>query len=364
MRAQGKQVRHEEEEESAFVSMTDMTVGFLFIMMILLAFFASQARETDTIPRSDYIAVVDQRDRALETLLEREATITLLEQKIEDLEAQLADLRDKLKVVKEERDRLAEQVENLTAENAELLDRLQKSQKTVAKLEQEILEKDQEIKRLKERLARLERRDPLEAYLSNVAHERERIIKDLRDRLLVDFPDLKVELSEESDALRFQGEGLFRTGSDKIVESKRAIISRLAELLNEMLPCYTISKTPMERSNCRAGFIMIETVQIEGHTDNVGRDQTNRPLSANRANSTFFAMTDAANDIMQHLNLKRQPVLSVAAYGSDRPVSTNDTAEGRATNRRIDLRFIMVTPQDTDGIEVIRQALETVGGQE
>lgn len=109
---------------------------------------------------------------------------------------------------------------------------------------------------------------------------------------------------------------------------------------------------------------MIETVQIEGHTDNVGRDQTNRPLSANRANSTFFAMTDAANDIMQHLNLKRQPVLSVAAYGSDRPVSTNDTAEGRATNRRIDLRFIMVTPQDTDGIEVIRQALETVGGQE
>ncbi len=64
-----------------------------------------------------------------------------------------------------------------------------------------------------------------------------------------------------------------------------------------------------------------------------------------------------------HLNLKRQPVLSVAAYGPDRPVTTNDTPEGRSTNRRIDLRFIMVTPQDTDGIEVIRQALETVGGQ-
>jgi chemotaxis protein MotB len=47
----------------------------------------------------------------------------------------------------------------------------------------------------------------------------------------------------------------------------------------------------------------------------------------------------------------------VAAYGPDRPVAENDTPAGRATNRRIDLRFIMVTPPDTEGIEVIRQAL-------
>jgi len=32
-------------------------------------------------------------------------------------------------------------------------------------------------------------------------------------------------------------------------------------------------------------------------------------------------------------------------------------------NRRIDLRFIMVTPQDTRGIEVIREALESVDEQ-
>ena len=54
-------------------------------------------------------------------------------------------------------------------------------------------------------------------------------------------------------------------------------------------------------------------------------------------------------------------MLSVAAYGPDRPVADNSTAAGRATNRRIDLRFIMVTPQDTDGIEAIRQALKGVG---
>ncbi|MBD3623826.1 MAG: OmpA family protein, partial [Rhodobacteraceae bacterium] len=111
-------------------------------------------------------------------------------------------------------------------------------------------------------------------------------------------------------------------------------------------------------------FVMIEAVQIEGHTDDVGTDRVNRNLSAARANSTFFPMTQAAERVMQHQNLKRQPVLSVAAYGPDRPVASNETPEGRATNRRIDLRFIMVTPQDTDGIEIIREALESVGEQQ
>ena len=42
MRGAFRRHQREEEEESAFVSMTDMTVSFLFVVMILLAFFASQ----------------------------------------------------------------------------------------------------------------------------------------------------------------------------------------------------------------------------------------------------------------------------------------------------------------------------------
>lgn len=59
MRASSRRAeRHEEEEESAFVSMTDMTVSFLFIVMILLAFFASQLHNKDTVPKSAYEEVV------------------------------------------------------------------------------------------------------------------------------------------------------------------------------------------------------------------------------------------------------------------------------------------------------------------
>jgi hypothetical protein len=41
-----------------------------------------------------------------------------------------------------------------------------------------------------------------------------------------------------------------------------------------------------------------------------------------------------------------------------RPVADNSTPEGRATNRRIDLRIIMYTPQSIDDIEAIKNALK------
>lgn len=321
MRAQAKQVRHEEEEESAFVSMTDMTVGFLFIMMILLAFFASQMRDPDAVSKIEFDQVVAQRNEFERDRDEWKSRAEARAERIAELEQELEELRKEL-VLKQTR-----------------------------------------IAELEEQLARLQEMDPLEAYLAKVAQERRLILTRLRDAILTDFPDLQVELSEESDALRFQGEGLFASGRSNLTAAKTQIVSRLAQRLDEVLPCFTLGPESTFDTVCNPGFVLIEAVQIEGHTDNVGADRVNRNLSAARANSTFFAMTEAAAGIMQHLNLKRQPVLSVAAYGPDRPVASNETPQGRATNRRIDLRFIMVTPQDTDGIEVIREALQSVGKQ-
>ena len=356
MRAQAKQVRHEEEEESAFVSMTDMTVGFLFIMMILLAFFASQARETETVPLSRFEEMVADRD-AWHAMAETRA------ETIARLKAELEALNQLVDEVTEERDALQTEIIALKAANKTLTGRVRELEDLVEDLQAKIVEKDREIEELRAKLASLKKVDPLEAYLARVSMARRAVLTRLRDAILADFPDLKVELSEESDALRFQGEGLFASGSPSLTREKAAIVSKLAERLDEILPCFTLGAESRFDESCNPAFAMVEAVQIEGHTDDRGTDQVNRSLSAARANSTFFAMTGAAQGVMQHLNLKRQPVLSVAAYGPDRPVTTNDTPEGRATNRRIDLRFIMVTPQDTGGIKVIREALLAMGGR-
>lgn len=353
MRTQRKQVHHEEEEDSAFVSMTDMTVGFLFIMMILLAFFVSKISDEETVPLSEHEAVVIERDLALSEVVSQNEIIAQLEE-------ELIKLRKERAALVEERDLLIKQLDEARVETDNLKLRVKELEASLEKLKALILEKNLAIKKLQAELDQLRQVDPLEAYLSQVAQVRKEILGRLRDAILLDFPDLKVELSEESDAIRFQGEGLFASGSSKLNSEKSAIVEKLSKRLDEVLPCFTIGTASSFSESCNSDYIMIEAVQIEGHTDNIGTDITNRILSADRANNTFFAMTGEVPRVMKHLNLKQQPVLSVAAYGPDRPVTTNDNVAGRATNRRIDLRFIMVTPKDTDGIATIRAKLSSV----
>ena len=306
MRAQAKQARHEEEEESAFVSMTDMTVGFLFIMMILLAFFASQVRETETVPISRFDEMVQQRDEWRALAESRAETIVRLEDELAALQQLVAELRAQVAELTSERDALKAQIAQLKADNVEL----------------------------RQRVAELEKVDPLEAYLARVSQARREVLTRLRDAILADFPDLKVELSEESDALRFQGEGLFASGRSDLTRDKAAIVSKLAERLDQILPCFTLGEASRFDETCNPAYAMVEAVQIEGHTDDRGTDRVNRSLSAARANSTFFAMTGAAQGVMQHLNLKRQPVLSVAAYGPDRPVERHARGTGHQPAHR------------------------------
>jgi outer membrane protein OmpA-like peptidoglycan-associated protein len=68
---------------------------------------------------------------------------------------------------------------------------------------------------------------------------------------------------------------------------------------------------------------------IEGHTDSHGSDDLNQKLSQNRAESVQQYM----------INAMRIPTYRLIAtgYGETRPVASNETAAGRARNRRIDI---------------------------
>ena len=69
------------------------------------------------------------------------------------------------------------------------------------------------------------------------------------------------------------------------------------------------------------------TAVIEGHTDNVGSYDYNMDLSQRRAESVV-------NYLVENFGIDRSR-LSAKGYGSTRRVSYNNTAEGRARNRRI-----------------------------
>ena len=184
------------------------------------------------------------------------------------------------------------------------------------------------------------------------------------EKLKIDFPDLMIEISAESDALRFQGEGLFAKGETQLSFEKRKVVDVIAGRLDELLSSYTFGDNSQWNGRVNPSAAIIEAVQIEGHTDSDGEDVMNLHLSTGRANATFIAMLQAAPSLTSHKNLKKQPVLSVAGYGKMRPVTSNETPQGKATNRRIDLRIIMHTPRNLEEVERIKGQLKGVAEQE
>ncbi len=87
-------------------------------------------------------------------------------------------------------------------------------------------------------------------------------------------------------------------------------------------------------------------IRVEGHTDDTpalsSRYRDNWDLSASRA-ASVSAYLERAHRIPGNL-------LSAAGYGDTRPVASNDTAQGRELNRRIDLVIEVRTTDNLDAI--------------
>jgi len=72
------------------------------------------------------------------------------------------------------------------------------------------------------------------------------------------------------------------------------------------------------------------TAKVEGHTDNIGTEEYNVTLSNNRAKAIYDYLINGGIDASR---------LSYEGFGTKRPVTTNDTVEGRRQNRRIEIHF-------------------------
>ncbi len=73
---------------------------------------------------------------------------------------------------------------------------------------------------------------------------------------------------------------------------------------------------------------------IKGHTDNVGNYEQNVQLSQNRANAVRQWIISRAKS-----NFPKERFANVQGYGSDKPVASNDTPDGKARNRRVEIIF-------------------------
>jgi outer membrane protein OmpA-like peptidoglycan-associated protein len=71
-------------------------------------------------------------------------------------------------------------------------------------------------------------------------------------------------------------------------------------------------------------------LSIESHTDNIGSNEFNQKLSDSRSNTVMNYLTGKGIDASR---------LTAKGFGEDQPAASNDTKEGRAQNRRSELKL-------------------------
>jgi len=231
-----------------------------------------------------------------------QATIEARDQKIQTLEEAIKKLEGEVATLEGEKKTLEEQVATLTTERTELQGELATVVADKAKLKASAAE-------LKQALAELQKRqDQANARLAQL---RELLAK---FKKLIDAGKLKVKIADGRMVLELPSDVLFASGRSELNDAGATAIAEVAQVL---------------------ATLRGRKFQIEGHTDNVPiktrRFQSNWDLAAARAITVVKAMIDAG---------VTADMLSAASYGEIRPAYPNDSDEGRANNRRIEIVLV------------------------
>jgi chemotaxis protein MotB len=199
--------------------------------------------------------------------------------------------------------------------------------------------------------------------LSDAGETRTQMLMDIEAEIKRRNPRLQVTIVEKTGVLRLPAEILFAKGNPELSKEGEDAVVTVAQALANVLPCYT---TPRRKDNCRLTPHGVEAMFIEGHTDSDPLQGSsvikgNLELSALRATNTFRVMTENVRSLDELKNREGRRVLSVSGYGEARLINMGQDEIAKASNRRIDLRFLMETPPDKDLVQMLTRPQN--GGQ-
>jgi OOP family OmpA-OmpF porin len=219
-----------------------------------------------------------------------------LERQIASLQAETQQLHLSLGGVSEERGALADRLKNQTALRENL---------------------EQEVSALKREM------QVLEKMVTNLSEQRELLAKRL---------DAQTRVRDQTA----QVEGLFTRDQARVLRQSDNVVIRLVGLQ------FGVGQSKIEPKNFELLATVGKAIQmfpkstltIEGHTDSHGGDSANLALSQKRADAVKQYLVSSL-----HIDPSR---IRAVGYGETRPVANNETEEGRAHNRRID---VVIRPQ-------------------
>ena len=138
-------------------------------------------------------------------------------------------------------------------------------------------------------------------------------VQETKLRQELEATGVSVTRQGDSIILNMPGNITFETASSSISADFYAVLGSIAKVFNEYEKTY---------------------VDIYGHTDSVGDASYNMTLSQQRA--------DAVSRYLQTRQVLPQRILT-RGMGEDYPVAPNDTAQGRAQNRRVEIKLTPIS---------------------
>jgi chemotaxis protein MotB len=209
-----------------------------------------------------------------------------------------------------ERIQLIDEMEDLRQANADLASELTTLRKAEAALSADLLAREAELAHRDSELTRLSG-----TYTG--------LVQDLESEVAAG--QIQIEQLREGLHLNLSQEILFGSGSARINEQGAEVLQTVARRLAS-LP---------------------DVIEVRGHTDNVaigsgGGFRSNWELAAARAATVVGLFETNGIDPTR---------LTVLSFGEYSPIAPNDTPEGRAKNRRIEIRLQPVAARSGDGEE-------------
>jgi len=113
-------------------------------------------------------------------------------------------------------------------------------------------------------------------------------------------------------------------------ETARGLIMNLSDVLFDFGK-YTLKPDTREKLAKVSGILLAHPdmkLQVEGYTDNVGSDEFNQKLSEQRA--------DSVRDYLISQGIAADSI-TAKGFGKTNPIASNDTAQGRQQNRRVEI---------------------------
>ena len=314
-------VKSAEGEQGFWPSYADMMSAVALILFFLMLLSYIQNLITGNNLQNTQELLDDTKTRLTSTELElkdTEDTLALTLKQVEDAESELSKVTVDLDRVKltlaEKEDDLAAQ-DQLLSNQAALLQEQEEYMKAASK---EILE--------------------LRGQMQTIAVLRLSILEQIRDSVVKVMGDAsKVSIGENGNIVLSEGV-FFDVGSSAIKAGAIPTLNQLIDVFQRFLS---------DPDNVK----YVDSIVISGHTDSTGTDENNRVLSTDRANAVLGYLLDNGGGKLQQY----ASYFCAAGYGETRPVADNETEEGRAQNRRIEISIIL---KDDSVLDIVESYLD------